>query len=109
MCKFDDQQNKNIQAGHKLNLHCTARGSTPLKYTWLHEGDELQECDGPDLVIMQVKPDDAGMYECRVANAFGNDATSIKIKVGESMLHFSSLSSYKYRVARNFHRCKISQ
>ena len=64
----------------------------PLTYTWLHDGKELQEYNGPDLVIMQVKADVAGKYECHVANAVGNDTTSIKIEVGESLLYFSSQS-----------------
>lgn len=67
-------------------MHCTARGSLPLTYTWLHAGDQLQEYNGPDLVIEQVKPSDAGKYECHVANLFGGDFSTITIKVGESVL-----------------------
>ena len=89
-CKFDDQQKRNIQTGHKLHLYCTAGGSEPLTYKWLHDGVELPAYSGPDLVIEHVKPDAAGEYECRVDNDFGKDSTSIKIKVGKSILHFSS-------------------
>ena len=87
-CKFDDQQKRNIRTGHNLYLHCTAGGSKPLKYTWLHDGKVLHDKNEPDLEIIQVKPDDAGKYECRVENDFDKDSSTIKIKVGEFIAKF---------------------
>ena len=84
---------KHIKTGETINIHCTATGEQPLKYSWwfssvtpsTSSSTVLPNEDGPTLVITDAKEKDhQGFYQCRVTNSFGHVSSDfLNIKVGE--------------------------
>lgn len=78
--------------GQKIRLTCLAsRGSPPLTFQWLKDGEVLQEQgnykllqldeDTSVLAINGLKWSNSGRFECRVKNAFGQAESAVELVV----------------------------
>ncbi|KAG8042038.1 hypothetical protein G9C98_000029 [Cotesia typhae] len=92
--------------GENVTLTCraTSTADTPLQFTWKHENTELRDVDIEtshiasengvtealsSLHLINVSHEDAGKYQCMVANTFG---TSYSAKAKISVLVYPSFS-----------------
>ncbi|HIL72888.1 MAG TPA: hypothetical protein EYG44_01525, partial [Verrucomicrobia bacterium] len=65
-----------IVAGSALKLQASASGTEPLTYNWYRQG-ALYQSGGADLLIDNITPDDAGLYQVEVINAVGSVRGSV--------------------------------
>lgn len=74
-------------AGGTATFSVTARGLNPLRYLWYHGTNEIRTANGPTLTLVDLQPDDAGEYKCRVSNdageIFSNPATLTVLAVAD--------------------------
>ena len=76
-------------ASHTIRLKCKAKGTTPLKYTWLKDGQKMppRRMDphlNTSLWYLKLKdlvPDDSGKYVCIVSNQCGSINHTYILKV----------------------------
>ena len=70
--------------GKKVCLQVEATGALELKFTWLHDGEIIQNENTYKLEFTRVQAVNGGEYKCCVENEFGI-ATSkpIQLKVGK--------------------------
>ncbi|SVC49620.1 uncharacterized protein METZ01_LOCUS302474, partial [marine metagenome] len=74
-----------ILAGSTMKLQVGASGTEPLTYNWYRRGG-LYQSGGPDLLIENMSPDDAGLYQVEVVNAVGSVKGSIfEVEVQETV------------------------
>ena len=77
-----------VQAGHRVDIPCSAQGSPPPTITWfkgrsavpIDGGQFIRSLDGA-LGISSVQLPDAGIYKCVASNVAGNDASEITVQV----------------------------
>ena len=76
-------------ASHSVKLKCNAKGTPPLKYIWLKDG-ELLKGRRPDqylntsiwyLKLKDLVPKDAGQYTCIVSNRYGSINHTYTVRV----------------------------
>jgi hypothetical protein len=67
-------------AGGTVVFDVVASGSAPLAYEWFFEGTHLVTMTLPTLVLENVNPNMAGLYQVVVSNAFGR-ATSAVVRL----------------------------
>ncbi|XP_009996158.1 PREDICTED: hemicentin-1 [Chaetura pelagica] len=80
-----------VQAGHKVDIPCSAQGVPPPTTTWfkgrspvpMDGGQFIHSLDGA-LSITSVQLPDAGIYKCVASNAVGSDTSEITVQVQES-------------------------
>ena len=65
-----------ILAGSALKLQASASGTEPLTYNWYRQG-ALFQSGGSDLLIENITPGDAGLYQVEVVNAVGSVRGSV--------------------------------
>ncbi|XP_037298795.1 Down syndrome cell adhesion molecule-like protein Dscam2 [Manduca sexta] len=86
-----------LHPGPALALHCAASGSPPPRFTWLLDGQLIEEHNTPQRSITQfmnpsgdvvsylnltsVRPEDGGRYTCRAHNARGAVDHSTRLNV----------------------------
>lgn len=76
-------------ASHSVRLKCKAKGTPPLKYTWLKDGgllkgrrmDPYLNTSIWYLKLKDLVPDDAGQYTCIVSNRYGSINHTYTVKV----------------------------
>lgn len=61
-----------LDAGESAALEVEASGTGPLAYQWRKDGVALDAETSPRLEIVAITPEEAGQYQCRVSNAFGD-------------------------------------
>ncbi|MCW5556457.1 MAG: hypothetical protein KIT22_01205 [Verrucomicrobiae bacterium] len=64
-----------VHAGQEARFAVVAAGSAPFQYQWRWNGQPIPGATGPELVIAQAQPGDAGNYSVVISNAQGQ-ATS---------------------------------
>ncbi|XP_071607415.1 hemicentin-1 isoform X1 [Heliangelus exortis] len=77
-----------VQAGHRVDLPCSAQGIPPPSTTWfkgrsavpIDGGQFIHSLDGA-LSITNVQLPDAGIYTCVASNAVGSDTLDITVQV----------------------------
>ncbi|KFP01647.1 Hemicentin-1, partial [Calypte anna] len=77
-----------VQAGHRVDLPCSAQGIPPPSTTWfkgrsavpIDGGQFIHSLDGA-LSITNVQLPDAGTYTCVASNAVGSDTLEITVQV----------------------------
>lgn len=85
-----------LKEGERGSVTCTIRsGSTPLEFTWLKDGKDVQDMEGIRiqsvldsflLVISSVTSKSSGNYTCIVKNGFGSDHyTSVLAVTGDCL------------------------
>ncbi|XP_035290746.1 Down syndrome cell adhesion molecule homolog isoform X3 [Anguilla anguilla] len=74
---IDGFSQREVMAGHRVELPCKASGHPAPKYRWLKDGQPLepesrfrQSVTG--LLIENARPGDTGSYLCEVWNSYGN-------------------------------------
>ncbi|XP_042661906.1 hemicentin-1 isoform X1 [Tyto alba] len=80
-----------VQAGHRVDIPCSARGVPPPAVTWfkgrssvpVDGGQFTHSLDGA-LGISNVQPPDAGIYKCVASNIAGSDTSETTVQVQES-------------------------
>ena len=65
-----------ILVGSALKLQASASGTEPLTYNWYRQGKFFQS-GGSDLLIENITPGDAGLYQVEVVNAVGSVRGSV--------------------------------
>ncbi|MCS5560981.1 MAG: immunoglobulin domain-containing protein, partial [Marinobacter nauticus] len=65
-----------ILVGSALKLQASASGTEPLTYNWYRQGTLFQS-GGSDLLIENITPGDAGLYQVEVVNAVGSVRGSV--------------------------------
>ena len=60
-----------VSEGGQITLSVTASGTEPFTYEWRLDGDAIAGATGPELVLNNVQPEDAGTYTVVVSNAGG--------------------------------------
>ena len=76
-------------ASHSVKLKCEAKGTPPLKYTWLKDGELLKgrrldpylNTSIWFLKLKEVVPNDAGQYTCIVSNPYGSINHTYTVRV----------------------------
>lgn len=84
-----------VDAGSTFLWDCTATGTPTPVFTWAKDGVRLQS-DTPEhisilsnnsLVIAEVKPEDAGQYQCHTRNGVGAHVAQATLTVrGETLV-----------------------
>ena len=76
-----------------MTFKCEARGASPLKYTWMCDGDDLCLKDS---WTVELKLEKGGRYNCRVENDFGSCISKYPLQLvcGKSynMLYFKMIT-----------------
>ncbi|XP_052103319.1 hemicentin-1-like [Mytilus californianus] len=70
-----------VNEGQTITATCTADGSLTITFTWFKGNSTTQFSNGSILQIISVKRTDAGTYQCRAANAFGNINATVSVDV----------------------------
>ncbi|XP_028029944.1 Down syndrome cell adhesion molecule-like protein Dscam2 [Bombyx mandarina] len=86
-----------LHPGPSLGLHCAASGSPPPRFTWLLDGQPIEDHSNPQRSITQfvntngdvvtylnltsVRPEDGGRYTCRAHNTRGSVDHSTRLNV----------------------------
>ena len=52
-----------LRTGETLSMTVAASGTEPLKYIWKRNGVILNEFAGPNLELLNIQSDDAGVYQ----------------------------------------------
>ena len=76
-------------ASHSVKLKCNAKGTPPLKYTWLKDGEllkgrRLDPYLNTSIWYLKLKdlvPKDAGQYTCIVSNRYGSINHTYTVRV----------------------------
>lgn len=76
-------------ASHSVKLKCEAKGTPPLKYTWLKDGEPLKgrrldpylNTSIWYLKLKDLVPKDAGQYTCIVSNRYGSINHTYTVRV----------------------------
>ena len=76
-------------ASHSAKLKCEAKGTPPLKYTWLKDGEPLKgrrldpylNTSIWYLKLRDLVPKDAGEYTCIVSNRYGSINHTYTVRV----------------------------
>gem|GEM_PF-3501878 len=61
--------------GQTAEFRVIAEGSRPLTYEWFRNGQPIPDSNLPILTLLDVQPEDAGTYQAKVANAYGDVLT----------------------------------
>jgi len=64
-------QSQTVWAGEEASFSVAASGALPLAYQWLFNGQPVEGAVNDVFRIPEVRPEDAGQYQVRVSNAFG--------------------------------------
>ncbi|HLU46556.1 MAG TPA: immunoglobulin domain-containing protein, partial [Planctomycetota bacterium] len=67
--------------GGTVVLEVEATGSTPIAYTWRHNGVAIPGASGSTLVLSSVAVEDAGVYRVEVANVCGETSAEAVVSV----------------------------
>ncbi|XP_046779308.1 hemicentin-1 isoform X20 [Gallus gallus] len=79
-----------VQAGHRVDIPCSAQGNPPPAITWFRGSSAVPIGSGQPthslggaLSISNVQLSNAGIYRCIASNAAGSDTSEITIQVQE--------------------------
>ncbi|XP_044274704.1 B-cell receptor CD22-like [Varanus komodoensis] len=62
-----------IKENSHVTLQCSSQGNPPIQnYTWDKDGEILQHITQRELVFLDIKPRNSGIYHCRVQNLLGS-------------------------------------
>ncbi|XP_077048040.1 Fc receptor-like protein 2 [Agelaius phoeniceus] len=65
-------QSHQVHAGDNVTLSCSVQvGSSPVTFTWLHNGKEVAQ--GPLLELSDIEVGQSGTYQCVATNQLGQD------------------------------------
>ncbi|POI31768.1 hypothetical protein CIB84_004481, partial [Bambusicola thoracicus] len=77
-----------VQAGHRVDIPCSAQGNPPPAITWFRgssavpiDSGQSTHSLGGALSISNVQLSNAGIYRCIASNAAGSDTSEITIQV----------------------------
>ncbi|KAJ8678842.1 hypothetical protein QAD02_014629 [Eretmocerus hayati] len=73
-----------IRAGGKVELRCQVDGSGELQYEWFRNAKKLSRSSRLEqrrnvLVILEVRPEDNGVYRCQARNRAGKSTTALTV------------------------------
>ncbi|XP_020915405.1 uncharacterized protein LOC110252895, partial [Exaiptasia diaphana] len=84
---FTTQERSYITAysNQHITLNCDAVGDTPMTFTWIYEGQVIQnKTDQPSLILTNVTKSNKGFYTCNASNAIGVYSKNLYLHVKES-------------------------
>lgn len=64
-----------VESGTTLKMSASAEGAPPFSYEWRKDGQPIAGANQALLVIENVTPANAGVYECIVSNEAGSQAS----------------------------------
>ncbi|CAC5377794.1 HMCN [Mytilus coruscus] len=70
-----------VNEGQTITATCTAQGSPILTYTWFKGNSNIQLSTGSVLQITSSTRTDAGTYQCRASNTYGNADATVTVEV----------------------------
>ena len=76
-----------VNEGQTITATCTALGSPTITYTWFKGNSNTQLSTGSVLQITSSTRTDAGTYQCRASNTYGNADATVAVEVQCKYLH----------------------
>ncbi|XP_071166138.1 hemicentin-1-like [Mytilus edulis] len=70
-----------VNEGQTITATCTALGSPTITYTWFKGNSNTQLSTGSVLQITSSTRTDAGTYQCRASNTYGNADATVAVEV----------------------------
>ncbi|CAC5377805.1 unnamed protein product [Mytilus coruscus] len=70
-----------VNEDQTITANCTVQGSPTITYTWFKGNSTTQFSDGYILQIPSSKRTDAGTYQCRASNTYGNANATVSVEV----------------------------
>ncbi|XP_052103233.1 hemicentin-1-like [Mytilus californianus] len=70
-----------VNEGQTITATCTAQGSPTITYTWFKGNSNTQLSTGSVLQITSSTRTDAGTYQCRASNTYGNADATVTVEV----------------------------
>ncbi|CAC5377795.1 HMCN [Mytilus coruscus] len=70
-----------VNESQTIKATCTAQGSPTIKYTWFKGNSNTQLSTGSVLQITSSTRTNAGTYQCRASNIYGNADASVSVDV----------------------------
>ncbi|CAC5377793.1 unnamed protein product [Mytilus coruscus] len=70
-----------VNEGQTITATCTALGSPTISYTWFKGNSNTQLSTGSVLQITSSTRTDAGTYQCRASNTYGNADATVAVEV----------------------------
>ncbi|KXJ21085.1 Neuroglian [Exaiptasia diaphana] len=72
-------------SNQRITLNCDAVGDTPMTFTWIYEGQVIQnKTDQPSLILTNVTKSNEGFYTCNASNSIGVYSKNLYLHVKES-------------------------
>lgn len=68
---FEIPQDRSVRPGESIQFQCLARGTEPISYTWLRDGQPIDNATHPTLTLPFVTPRDGGYYTVFAQNQVG--------------------------------------
>lgn len=73
-----------LKVGDNLAIQCNAVGRQPLIYQWFKESTIIESQNDKELVMKSVRPENEGLYICRVSNIRGYQFSRwVRVVVGK--------------------------
>ncbi|CAC5398269.1 unnamed protein product [Mytilus coruscus] len=70
-----------VNEDQAITANCTVQGSPTISYTWFKGNSTTQFSGGYLLQIPSSKRTDAGTYQCRASNTYGNANATVSVEV----------------------------
>ncbi|XP_052103246.1 hemicentin-1-like [Mytilus californianus] len=70
-----------VNESQAITATCTAKGSPIITYTWFKENSNTQLSTGSVLQITSSTRTNAGTYQCRASNNYGNSNATVRVDV----------------------------
>lgn len=60
-----------MTVGELIELAVEVIGDLPIEYSWIRDGEVLDDQTGPVLIVLKSSPPDSGQYICKASNGAG--------------------------------------
>ena len=86
-----------LPAGGNTTLAVSARGSSPLRYQWRFNGQDISGATNPALVLDNLNYNQTGYYDVAVSNPFGTVVSAkVLLTVAQTVYVWGQSSYYPY-------------
>ena len=75
-----------VNESQTITATCTAEGSPTITYTWFKGNTNTQLSTGSVLQITSSTWTDAGTYQCRASNTYGNVGANVTVNVSRKYI-----------------------